>query len=363
MTFVPGHRLSAHLLGVIEPALAQQLPHLRFAAGLIGRGSDVLGYDTVRSTDHDWGPRLVLVLDQDEHLRCAEQVLDVVESVLPQEIHGVPVDHLPAQHDPHGPAVHHTTAGRRRPHGVTVRTLPDLLRDLLGITSPAELDGPTWLSIPAQSLLEFTAGPLLRDDEGHVHAARRALEFYPDQVWWTVMAGWWQRIAQLEPFVGRAREAGDDVGATVIAAGIVRAGMNLALLQQRRYPPYAKWLGTALARAPGGPELLALMRTALRAEGDEQLDALAHVLLALGKAHDHLDTTAPLQASSSAFFDRPYPVIWAGRFAEALRARVTDPVLRGVPGDYGSIDTITDHTPVLADRALRHHLRTWWRAG
>lgn len=361
MTFVPGHRLSAHLLTVVEPALSHQVPHLRYAAALIGRGSDVLGYDTARSTDHDWGPRLVLVLSERDHHAHAEQVLDAVEAVLPEVIAGVAVDHLPAQQIPGGPATHHTTAGRRRPHGVSVRTLASLLSDLLGIDSLAGLDPATWMSIPSQSLLEFTAGPVLRDDVGQLSRARAELAFYPDQIWLAIMAGWWQRIAQLEAFTGRAREAGDDVGAGVITAEIVRAGMHLALLQQRRYPPYAKWLGTALARTAGGTDLLTLMRTALQARGADQDRAVVDVLLALAAAHDRLGVTDRVQATPSSFFDRPYPVIWADRFTEALRGVITDPAVRALPRDIGSIDTITDSTPAAADHGLRRQLRTWWR--
>jgi hypothetical protein len=42
----------------VRPLLGD-LPH---AAARIGGGSDVLGFDTERSTDHDWGPRLELFL-------------------------------------------------------------------------------------------------------------------------------------------------------------------------------------------------------------------------------------------------------------------------------------------------------------
>ena len=48
------------------------------------------------------------------------------------------------------------------------------------------------------------------------------------------------------------------------------------------------------------------------------------------------------------FFDRPYPVLGAGRFAAALRAAITDPQLRGLP-PVGGVDQSMDSTAVLTD--------------
>ena len=51
--FVPGLELCRNFYEeVVAPAVG--VPH---GAALLGSGSDVLGFDTERSTDHDWGPR------------------------------------------------------------------------------------------------------------------------------------------------------------------------------------------------------------------------------------------------------------------------------------------------------------------
>ncbi|HEU0168087.1 MAG TPA: hypothetical protein VFS62_09945 [Chloroflexota bacterium] len=58
----------------VRPILDHDFPGLRYAAALIGTGSDVLGFDTPRSMDHHWGPRLYLHLSaEDIHLRCRSQ--------------------------------------------------------------------------------------------------------------------------------------------------------------------------------------------------------------------------------------------------------------------------------------------------
>lgn len=47
---------------------------------------------------------------------------------------------------------------------------------------------------------------------------REAVAWYPDQVWRWLLACQWRRLAQEEPFVGRAAEVGDEFGSRVLAA-------------------------------------------------------------------------------------------------------------------------------------------------
>lgn len=52
---VAGLELSRRLyVEAVEPILTEHLPRLGYAVALVGSGSEVLGFDTERSTDHDW---------------------------------------------------------------------------------------------------------------------------------------------------------------------------------------------------------------------------------------------------------------------------------------------------------------------
>jgi hypothetical protein len=88
---------------------------------------------------------------------------------------------------------------------------------------------------------------------------RERLAWYPDDVWRWLLACQWRRLDQEEPFVGRTAEVGDEVGSRVVTARLVRDLVRLAFLQERRYAPYSKWLGSAFskleARAPLGESL------------------------------------------------------------------------------------------------------------
>jgi hypothetical protein len=53
-TFISGQELGRRLFDkAVVPILARHAPGLRYAAALVGPGSEVLGYDTERSTDHN----------------------------------------------------------------------------------------------------------------------------------------------------------------------------------------------------------------------------------------------------------------------------------------------------------------------
>ena len=60
---VPGLELAgAYYRDAVRPLLGG-VPH---SAALLGWGSEVLGFDTERSTDHGWGPRLQVFVAPDD---------------------------------------------------------------------------------------------------------------------------------------------------------------------------------------------------------------------------------------------------------------------------------------------------------
>lgn len=335
--FLPGTELAgAFYREVVRPLLGAQ-PH---AAALLGWGSDVLGHDTATSTDHGWGPRLLVLVDQPA---TADDIRRTLDDALPERFRGWPVrygwDVEPVRHH------------------VTVTTPAAWSRDHFGTDVSRGLSDLDWLLTPQQRLLEATAGGVFADDLGALGRMRRALAWYPDHLWRWLLAAQWHRLAQEEAFVARTAEVGDETGSAITAARQVRDAVRLALLLDRRYAPYAKWLGTAFANSAHGDALPQHLRAVLAApDAPARQAALAAALTALAERHNAAGLTAPLDPAPRDYHGRPARVLMADRFASALLDTVSDPALRRLPV-IGAVDQVVDSADVLTAPDLHRRLR------
>ena len=323
--FVPGIELSRSFYTEVVGPLATPYPH---SAALVGPGSEVLEFDTERSTDHDWGPRVLLFVDPHR----VEEVEEKVRAGLPDDFGGYPTVFGPYD---------------RRRHGVTVTAAGPWLRERLGFDPRQSVTLLDRLATPWQSMAEMTGGEVFHDGLGDLGAARTALRWYPDDVWRYVMAGQWRRIAQEEGFAGRCAEVGDELGSAVVAARLAREVMRLALLQRRRYPPYTKWLGSALNRLSGAAELGEALKRAVAARTwAAREEGLGAAYERVASWHNRLALTEPLEGKVRPLFGRPFQVIGGDRFADALLDSITDPQVGRLP-QVGCIDQLCDNPDIL----------------
>jgi hypothetical protein len=86
--------------------------------------------------------------------------------------------------------------------------------------------------------------------------------------------------------------------------------------------------------------------------------ALAKAYSILGKQQNALRLMRPVTTRITNYYSRPYRVIFAERFAEALKNKIRDPQVKRIKTDIGSIDQFTDSTNVIGDLALIRKLRT-----
>jgi Domain of unknown function (DUF4037) len=339
--FIPGLRLAgAYYAEVVQQLLAAAYPGLKYSAALIGWGSEVLGFDSSRSTDHNWGPRLQIFLAGGTE-PAPEAVGELLARQLPATFRGYPTV-FPSSEAPDA------VPG----HWVEVARLRSWLEHQLGFDPVGQVSLLDWLATPTQRLGEVTAGAVFHDGLGELATARANLAWYPHDVWLYVLACQWQRIGQEEAFPGRCSEAGDELGSALVTARLARDLMRLSLLTHRRFPPYSKWLGRAFAQVPDardlGPELTNAVSATDWAARELYLSRAFELTAA---RHNRLGLTTPLDPQTRPYYDRPFQVIEAGRFEAALREAITDPVIRQLPA-VGAVDQFVDSTDVLGSLEL-----------
>lgn len=321
MGFVPGVELARRFYA---GAVAPRLTGIRHSAGLFGPGSEVLGFDTERSTDHDWGARVLLFVAPTDRSTC-----DSLLSTVPNTFNGYPA-------------------------WVTVTDPVTWFEGWLGFDPRAGVRALDWLATPTQRLAEVTGGDVIHDGLDALVPARAALRWYPYPLWLYVLASQWARIGEEEAFVGRCAEVGDEAGAAVVTARLARDLMRLDLLQRKRYPPYSKWLGSAVGPGP----LAEALAGAMHHTGAERERLLCRAYTLMGTAHNALGLTEPIDPTPRRYYDRPFQVLDAGRYARALSQRIDDPEVAALP-PVGAIDQFADSTALLGQIA---HCRAVTRA-
>jgi hypothetical protein len=351
-TFTPGLELSRRFYHeAVRPILEAHFPGLPHAAARIGPGSEVLGFDTPMSTDHDWGPAVSIFL-RDEDARLAPAIDEALIRHLPHMFAGYPVAVAAGADAP----------GDERPtrHRAVPETLRAFARDHLAHDLDAPLEAADWLTIPSQKLRELTAGAVHHDGVGELTALRERLAFYPHDVWLYLLASGWNRIGQEEHLMGRAGYVGDELGSALIGSRLARDVMSLCFLMERQYAPYPKWFGAAFGRLRCAADIApALWQAQRAATWREREAALCDAYERLAAMHNALGITVPVPATVSPFFNRPFQVIWGGQVAEAIRREIADPAVQRIAARrlIGGIDQWSDSTDVRSDPAWRAALR------
>jgi len=339
--FIKGLELSRLLYReAVAPLLAERFPELSHSAGLLSHGSEVQGFDTPQSRDHDWGPRLQLFLAENAIESIGSEIDALLRRRLPGDIHGYAIDMACGEEA-------RVTMGQDTGHAVIITTMRRFAQHVLVweyANPPTAVD---WVTFPQQRLRSIRSGAVFHDGLGTLTPLRRTLDSYPHDVWLYLMAAQWQRISEEEHFMGRCGQVGDDLGSRLIAGRLVHDVMGLCFLMERQYAPYTKWLGTAFAGLACAEAFQPTLTEALRAETwqarEQHLSAAYERLAAL---HNALSITPPLPTEVTPFFDRPFQVIQAGRFSDALRAQITDRDVLALPPHLGGLDQWTSSTEV-----------------
>ena len=332
-SFVPGRELSE---GLYRDVIAELMGDLAHSAALFGEGSDVIGLDSERSTDHGWGPRLQVFVSAE----AVDDVRACIAEALPAAYRGWPTRFYRWQT---GKIEHH----------IEVLTLESWLRTHFDFDPRTELTQARWLAAPQQLLLEVTRGLVIRDDQSELGLLQEQLSWYPHDVWLWLLASQWDLIAEKEALIRRASEVGDDLGGRVLAARLVHDLMFLWYLQAREYAPYAKWFGTVFSASAEPALQEALVASVAAQDGREREVALSQSYEYMAQRHNELAITKEIETGTAAYdvqiagAKRPGKVINADRLVKACRGAIADSALRKLE-PTGSIDQLTHRSDRLS---------------
>ena len=349
--FIPGMKLSEMFFREeVEPQIKLVNPELKYSAGLLGPGSEVMGFDNAMSSDHHWGPRVMLFLSPQDVEQMAGSLKSMLRHKLPHRFKGFPTSFTSAGVDPQNQGVQLLDYENQGPvnHRVEILSFRAYLKSYIDIDITKRMRACDWLSIPQQKLRSLKDGRLFRDNY-NLQETLKKLEFYPHDLWLYLLASTWKRIEQEEHLMGRAGYVGDEIGSALIAAKIVRDLMRLSFLMERTYFPYSKWFGTAFQKLAIASELKGHLENTLAAtHWKEREENLCRAYRVVAEWHNRLQITRLLPVVPKQFHDRPFKVISMGEFSRVIKEAIQDHEVKELIHTklFGNLDLVSDSTDI-----------------
>lgn len=210
-----------------RPMLEEQFPDYvsRIAAGLVGEGSECLGFDDRYSRDHDFGPGFCLWLTKEDYEKIGAELQKAYEA-LPGKFMGVSA----------------RTASLRGGGRVGVHEISAFYNRFIGKEQPPK-SLMRWLYLPEHKLAMAVNGAVFADPLGEFSAIREVLKgYYPEEVRIKKIAARAAVMAQSGQYnYGRLMRRGDTVAAGLALAEFMKASLSMLYLLNKTYMPYYKW--------------------------------------------------------------------------------------------------------------------------
>lgn len=234
------------------------------AIGLVGSGSECLGYDDGISTDHDFEPAFCIFLPSEDIIDTrVEFALERAYAKLPKEFMGFSRCSV-------------APVGSKR-HGVI--RLSDFLLEKVG-SPTGKLSNDEWFLVPEYSLAEVTGGEIFRDDSGLFENIRKRLYAMPEDVFLKKLAGNLLIMAQSGQYnYLRCIERGETGAAQLAAIEFVKSTMQVIFLLNGRYMPYYKWSFRALRELEQFSELSYSLEYIISSENTQENSKLKYDMI------------------------------------------------------------------------------------
>jgi uncharacterized protein (UPF0248 family) len=338
LPFIPGLELNRRYFNeVLQPLLGVFDPNLRFTASFIGYGSDVLGYDTPTSMDHNWGPRGQIFLRSDDEA-CVTDLSRFLRQQLPPQFLGYPTNFTDKRTDFSQTMTPCDSSEVN--HLVEVCVLQDYLLEHLR-KAPAEFGLIDWLRLPEQELVELTSGEVFHDDLG-LAEIRSQFHYYPSDIRLIKLAACWNHIANEEAFVGRCLHRGDRLGVKLISTRLLNTLLKMCFVLKERYVPYSKWFTRGFAELDL-PEIESAALDLLQENDPATIETkLAKMYLRVLDLQNQSQNLPRVDLQIIPFYNRPFQVIMADRIITPLRQAVKDEHIRSLNLDEVGLDNRVD---------------------
>ncbi len=216
-----------------EPMLASDFAgeRDRIAVGLVGEGSECLGYDDTISRDHDFDPGFCLFITEEDERRFGFR-LERAYAKLPKEYMGL-----------RRSIVSPVGGGRRG-----VITIKDFYTRHLGAPNAPDT-AERWLYTPSSSLLAASNGEVFADPLGKFSAVRDILSRgYPEDIRRKKLAAHTVFMAQSGQYnFARCVSRGEEGAAQLAVFEFVKHTISAIYLLNNRYEPFYKWVYRGLS--------------------------------------------------------------------------------------------------------------------
>lgn len=344
--FIPGLLLNESFYHeIVGPLLEKHFPELKYSAGLVGHGSDVMGFDSTTSMDHNWGPHLHIFLSEPDFVGYKHKIDEMLQNELPYTYKGFSTHFT--EGDVYKIAVPKYIKRGKIRHLFEFWTPQSFFMHYLGFDINRKPSFRDWLLFPQQALLEVTIGKLFHDDL-QIIDLRRSFSRYPDDIWKYMISVQWGKIRDHIQTQARSGEEGDELGSELSAARSIRMVMFMCFLLERKYTPYDKWFGVAFKKwLRHGPNLAPLLIDVLK-EKDwfKRQETLACIYQEVGEICNELKITKPISTKIVDYFGRGYPMVDAWKFEEKIHESIQNEQLRNMKFPMGSIDQFIDHARI-----------------
>ena len=222
-----------------KPMMQEKFPEYvsRIAVGLVGEGSDCMGFDDEFSRDHDWGPGFCIFIP--------EELEEEIGDRLREEYDKLPLEFMGWQRKK-------TTQGVSR---VGVMTIEGFYRKYAAMDEKGEVD---FRRAEDAFLFACTDGAVFEDPEGRFTMIReRIMKGYPEEIRFLKLAEDLAKISQTGQYnYRRMMDRKDRLSADRMLSDCMGHLMRFWHHLHNTFPPHDKWLRASVLKLPEGEQFL-----------------------------------------------------------------------------------------------------------